>query len=344
MKHVTLAVPGDITTPTGGYAYDRRIAEELRQLGWTVDIVDLGAGFPSPDDRARANATALLASLGADPTIVDGLAFGLLPEAASVMTAKPIALVHHPLALETGLSPEQREALLRSERSALASTRAAIVTSPSTARILARDYAVSPDKIVVAVPGVDRPVLRGKVPSETMRLLAVGAISPRKGYDTLVDALSHLTDLNWTLTIVGALDRNVDCAHALRAHITALGLNNRIVLAGSVSRETLDELYAAADVFVLASRFEGYGMAYMEAIAYGLPVIGTTAGAIPETLPTDAAKLIPPDDAPALADALRRILREPAERQNLARAAARAELPRWHDSAKRIANLLERLT
>lgn len=344
MKRVTLAVPGDIMTPTGGYAYDRRIADELRRLEWSVDIVNLGNGFPFPDASMRARAMESLASLGHGPTIIDGLAYGVLPEVTDTMAAKPIALVHHPLALETGLADGDREALRNSERAALRSARAVIATSPSTARILAEDYAVPTAAIVVAVPGVDRPAIRDKKPSDTLRLLAVGAISPRKGYDVLVQALAELTDRDWTLTIAGALDRNASCARDLEAQIAALGLVQRVDLAGSVSREALDELYGSADAFVLASRFEGYGMAYIEAVAHGLPVIGTTAGAIPETLPHGVAILVPPDDVAALHNALRKMISEPDVRQQLAAVSARAPLPRWEDSARRIATLLERMT
>ena len=125
----------------------------------------------------------------------------------------------------------------------------------------------------------------------------------------------------------------------LRAH----NLGNRVAVLGAVSPERLAELYAGADLFVLASRFEGYGMAYAEAIAHGLPVVGTTAGAIPDTVPAGAGVLVAPDDAAALALALRRLIENPDERRRLAtsaRAAAR-QLPTWQDSAKIFSRALE---
>ena len=134
-----------------------------------------------------------------------------------------------------------------------------------------------------------------------MRLLAVGAVVPRKGYDVLVAALATLTDLPWQLTIAGDRTRDRDTAAQLEADIARHGLGDRIAVLGAVSPQRLAELYADADLFVLASHFEGYGMAYAEAIAHGLPVIGTTAGAIPDTVPQDAGLLVAPDDVAAFA-------------------------------------------
>ena len=106
-------MPGDLATPTGGYAYDRRMIAELEHLGWQIDVVDLGDGFPG---RATRRAQAALARLSAVPAgrtiVIDGLAFGVLAGgglAASRRDNPLIALVHHPLALETGLSTQQAE-------------------------------------------------------------------------------------------------------------------------------------------------------------------------------------------------------------------------------------------
>ncbi len=134
-----------------------------------------------------------------------------------------------------------------------------------------------------------------------MRLLSVGAVVPRKGFDVLIAALATLADLPWQLTIVGDRGRDPKTASQLDADIARLNLGNRVAVLGAVSPERLEQLYAGADLFALASRFEGYGMAYAEAIAHGLPVIGTTAGAIPDTVPAGAGVLVAPDDTGALA-------------------------------------------
>src|SRR4051794_29090475 len=198
------AIPGDLATPTGGYAYDRRMIAELRELGWRPQVLGLGEGFPRPNALTKAAAKAHLSDVPKGwPIVIDGLAFGVLPEAAEALreTHPLIALVHHPLALETGVTQEQSSALHRSERAALAPTRAVVVNSKATERALIADYAVPAERITVAPPGTDRPqVMRRNSTSSKVELLAVGSIVPRKGYDVLADALSTLLDLPWHLT------------------------------------------------------------------------------------------------------------------------------------------------
>ncbi len=339
MVTVAFAVPGSLDTPTGGYAYDRRVIAELAELGCRAEIIDLGTGFPRPSPQTRAAAHALLARTPPGrPIVVDGLALGVLPEAAAVLSAsRPlVALVHHPLALETGLSVGEADVLRKSERTALANVRHTIVTSPSTARILASDYGVAPERVTVALPGTDPIAPSRKDREGPLGLLAVGSLVPRKGYDVLLAALATLAHLPWHLTIVGDRDRSPETARKLSAQIEALQLDRRVTLAGAVPPEALRRFYRDADIFVLASRFEGYGMAFAEAMAHGLPVIGTTAGAIPETVPRDAGILVPPDDMQALADALGRLATDARERARLASGAREAatRLPTWRDTAR----------
>ena len=152
------AVPGDLATPTGGYGYDRRMIAELRDLGWEIDLLDLGEDFPSPSDATRAAAlTRLLAVPAGRAIVIDGLALGVLPEAALQLAGRNplLALVHHPLALEWGLSPAQADALRASERTALAAVKGVVVTSAATAKLVASDYGVPAERITVARPGSD---------------------------------------------------------------------------------------------------------------------------------------------------------------------------------------------
>jgi glycosyltransferase involved in cell wall biosynthesis len=346
VRNVAFAVPGDLATPTGGYAYDRRIIAELEHLGWNVEVIDLGDGFPRPSSDTRASAHARLAAVAkGKPIVIDGLAFGVLPEtAAQLRLHHPlIAIVHHPLALETGLSPAEAAALRASEQAALALTARIVTSSATTARGLVADYGVSADRVTIARPGTD-PAPQGRGSSDgIVRLLAIGSIVPRKGYDTLVGALATLADLPWHLDIAGDCTRDPDTVACLLADIAAHQLGDRISLLGAVSPERLGELYAGADLFVLASRFEGYGMVYAEAMMRGLPVVGTTAGAIPETVPSEAGVLVVPDDVAALAAALRRLIENRDERQRLAAAAraTAARLPSWQESATLFSRALE---
>ena len=346
MKRVAFAVPGDLATPTGGYAYDRRMIAELRELGWQVDVVLLGEGFPRPDPAIKAEARDRLAAVSEGcPIIVDGLAFGVLPEAASELRERNplIALVHHPLALETGVSEAEAEMMHTSESEALAATRAVIVTSPSTSTILAETYDVPPELITVALPGTDRGAMASGSTDGIVRLFSVGAIVPRKGFDVLIQALAKLVDLPWRLSIAGDRSRDAKAVTQLDNDILQHRLADRVELLGALAAEQLDQLYTGADLFVLASRFEGYGMAYAEAIAHGLPVVGTTAGAIPDTVPPSAGVLVEPNDVAALARTLRMLIENPKERLWLAEGAraAAADLPTWRESARVFAAAIE---
>lgn len=349
VKRVVFAVPGSLDTPTGGYAYDKRIMAELRQLGWDVECLDIGDGFPSPDETTRSAARSLLLNVpDGQPIVIDGLALGVLPDiAAEVASRHPLlGLVHHPLALEWGLPAERVDALRRGERAALAAVREVVVTSPATARLVASDYGVPARRITVAKPGNDpAPRARG-CRDGVLHLLTVGAVTPRKGFDALVAALATLAELPWRLTIAGDLTRDPNEAARLQANISEHKLSDRIAVLGEVSSERLATLYDAADVFVLASRFEGYGMAYSEALARGLPVIGTNAGAIPDTVPQAAGLLVTPGDAAELAAALRQVITDTELRRRLADGAwASAEkLPTWQQSAAVFAAALEKLS
>ena len=305
---LVFALPGDPATLTGGYLYDARIVAGLCARGWEVELLLLGDGFPGADKAARLHAGTLLAGAAfRGPMIVDGLALGVLPEAAAMAAniGVLIALVHHPLALESGLDALPRRAYKASEREALCHAQGVICTSDATAAILRSDYGVPRERLFVARPGTDQFCFAtgsGGAPS----LLSVGAISPRKGFDRLVRALVRHIDLDWHLTIVGDDSRSPGCASALRAEIDRLGLGARVSLTGAVSPERLVAYYGAADAFVLLSQFEGYGMAYAEAVAHGLPVLGTDTDAIRSVVPADAAYLVAPDDDLGLHDALRR--------------------------------------
>ena len=346
VKSAVFAVPGDLATPTGGYAYDRRMIAELRGLGWQVEALDLGDGFPWPSPSVRAAALARLAQTPPGSTIViDGLAFGVLPEAAEMLRPSHplVALVHHPLALETGLDPGAAAALQQSETAALALARKVIAVSAATADVLVVDFGVPRDRVIVASPGTDRVAVTPRATQDQFTLLAVGAIVPRKGYDVLLAALAPLAALDWKLIIVGDQDRSRETVQQLAADIIRHGLHGRVEMPGAVSAgRTCHALYICRSLRP-AVALEGYGMAYAEAIAHGLPVVGTTGGAIPQTVPASAGMLVPPDDVAALTAVLRRLIQNPHERQALAAGAraAAADLPTWPQSAKIFAQALE---
>ncbi|QRE75112.1 glycosyltransferase family 4 protein [Methylobacterium aquaticum] len=341
---VCLAVPGDLSAPTGGYAYAREVLAHLPAQGVAATHLALPGGFPDPGAEELARTMALLAEVPAGTgLLVDGLAYGALPPELIRAVGRPVSvLVHHPLGYETGLSPERAAALIAVERAALALADRVVATSRYTARLLTAEFGVPSSRIAVAEPGT-APAAR-VVPREGphARLLAVGTVTPRKGYDVLVRALAGLTDLDWSLTIAGSLDRAPASAAALRDRIDASDLGGRITLAGAVTPEALERLYGQADLAVSASLFEGYGMALAEALARGLPLVATTGGAAAETVPEGAGQAVAPGDAPALAASLRALIADPARRAEAAAAswAAGQRLPDWPDTAAVIADAM----
>jgi glycosyltransferase involved in cell wall biosynthesis len=248
------------------------------------------------------------------------------------------------LAAETGLSRERAAGLEQSERASLRFVRHVFVTSEATAAALG-PYEVDRSRITVVVPGTDEaPPAAGSRDGVT-RLLCVATVTPRKGYDLLIDALTPLASLPWTLTCVGSLTRSAETVAALRYRISRAGLEKKVALAGELTGDALESAYQSADVFVLPTRHEGYGMAVAEALARGIPVISTRTGAIPELVGEDAGLLVPPDDGPAFQGALARVLRSPKLLASLREGAraARDALPRWPQSCARMSQVLERL-
>ncbi|ABS67557.1 glycosyltransferase family 4 protein [Xanthobacter versatilis] len=339
---VAFVHPGPLDTPTGGYAYDRRVIAELAATGLDIAPLSLDGAFPTP---SGAQVEAALARLAATPpeTILlgDGLAFGALPaDRLKALGRRLVALVHHPLALETGLSPELAEHLFQSEKAVLKAADAVITVSPETGRTLVARYGVSPERLTLAVPGTE-PMARVPADGEPPRLIAVGSLTPRKGYDILFDALDRIADLDFSLAIAGAAHLDPPTAEMVAAR-AAVAPRGNIRLLGQLNRADLDAAYAQADIFVHPSLYEGYGMVLAEAMRRGLPVVCTTGGAAGETVPDGAGLKVPPGDAEAFAEALRSLIADPARRRAFADAAFAAgqQLPSWADTAAVIGQVL----
>jgi glycosyltransferase involved in cell wall biosynthesis len=188
--------------------------------------------------------------------------------------------------------------------------------------------------ITIVRPGVAKPRIRSK-PVEPPLILSVGIQHPRKGHDILIAALERLRHVDWTAVIVGSA---WDPAHAEELALQAAksGLGPRLRLEGRVDDAKLEELYSKAGIFALATRYEGYGIVFDEALTYGLPIVSCRAGAVPDTVPADAGLLVPTDDSPAFANALADLLENRDRRAALAGAAKRAgvRLPDWNETAR----------
>jgi glycosyltransferase involved in cell wall biosynthesis len=335
-RTLSFAVPGDIDLPTGGYAYDRRVSAMLPDYGIQTELVVLPGGFPHPSAAELEQSRRLLAAAAA-PLLIDGLALGAMPDDLVASLPQPLlALVHHPLCLEAGLTSGRAAELKASEQRALELARHVFVTSSATKRILVADF---------AEPGTD-PAVRASGTGSPLQVLAVGAVSPRKGYEVLIAALRPLHDLPWRLTIAGATDRDPGTVARIEAAIAEAGLHERIRLSGAVVPATLARFYDTADLFVMPSLFEGYGMVLAEAMARGLPIVCTTGGAASETVPDAAAIKVAPGDSEALTAAIDKALRDKRLRARMADASWEMgrTLPPWTETTRRIAAVILGLT
>ncbi|MEO0370240.1 MAG: glycosyltransferase family 4 protein [Pseudomonadota bacterium] len=344
MPRAAFALPGDITTLTGGYIYDRHLVDGLRALGWTVDVLSFGTSFPAPSAEHQADASAQLLALPETcPVIVDGLAFGAMDTGAVARVKAPIiAMVHHPLAFENGISETEQARLLASERANLAHTAHVIVPSPHTAQMLRDHYAVPETKITIARPGTARPT-SFPAPQDPPLILSVGIQVPRKGHDVLLRALALIRDVPWQAVIVGGVH---DMAHgAMLADLLGeLGLEDRVQMPGRVAEEALSRYYAQASIFALATRYEGYGIVFDEATVHGLPIISCRVGAVPGTVAAQTARLVPPDDPTSFAAALREVLTNEDRRKAMAAAASNAAhgLASWDSAVQKVQDVLLR--
>lgn len=344
MTKAVFAIPGDKDRRTGGFIYEATVLRVLNEIGVVTAHLELPDSFPEPTSTDMAATLHQLQAVPPDqPIILDGLVFGAIdPAGLASVPAPVIAMIHHPLGLETGLGLERAAFLKANEAAALKHAAHIIVPSPHTAAILARDFGADPAKITIALPGFVRPVVKPH-PADPPLVLSVGLLAQRKGHDVLIAALASLQDLSWQAEIIGK-DHDKATAAALQAQIDRSGLSHRIRLLGELSADDLNDRYNAAAVFALATRYEGYGMVLSEAMQYHLPIVSCLVGAVPDTV-GKAGLLVPADDPVQFGAALRRLLADPAERIHfgaMSREKA-ATLPSWTDTAHVFADVIFRL-
>ncbi|WP_338894981.1 glycosyltransferase family 4 protein [Streptomyces sp. TG1A-60] len=355
LRSAHFVMPGgvdDLARPSGGNAYDRRICLDLPGFGWQVHKHAIDGSWPRPSQAARAELARTLREFP-DGTVVllDGLvACGvpevILPEAQRLCLA---VLVHLPLADETGLEPDLAAELDADERTTLRGVSAVIATSEWAVRRLVSHHGLAPERVHVAAPGADiAPLASGT--DGVSRLLCVAAVTPRKGQHRLVEALATVTELPWSCVLVGGLDQEPEYVEHIRALIAKFGLEDRFHLAGPQAGAELDASYAAADLMVLTSYAETYGMAVTEALARGIPVLATDVGGVPEAVgraPDGGVPgiLVPPENPAAIAAELRGWFGEADVRRRLKAAARgrRAALDGWATTARSLAHVLGRL-
>jgi glycosyltransferase involved in cell wall biosynthesis len=329
MTQLAFVVAGRLDQLTGGYLYDRHIIEELQARGRSITVVELDSDDPQP---------AFAGLIGGTTVVIDGLA---LPDLAEVIALQRhrlrlVALIHGPVAAEAGLAPPAAKRAAAVEAALLAQVHGVICPSRNTAAAVA-GYGIAAERITVVPPGTPKP--NPPVPPRrrpVRALLCVANLLPRKGHAVLIEALAQIVDLDWTLLIIGSVERDPATVREVRRLISAAGLDGRITLAGEKSPAVVRDAYREADLFVLPSFYEGYGMVYAEAMAHGLPIIATRAGAIPETVPLEAGLLVLPGDSVGLARALWRVIADPGLAARLGRGsrAAGACLSDWRQAAE----------
>ncbi|MDE2577043.1 MAG: glycosyltransferase family 4 protein [Rhodospirillales bacterium] len=340
MKTVLL-VPGPLDSVSGGYFYDHHMIAGLRALGHEATAVALAGTHPLADEAARAAALAAWRALpaGAVP-VIDGLG---LPAFAAVEEelGRAVGLIHHPTALEPGHDEAVREALRALERKLMPRLRHVVVTSPTTAERLAADFGVPAERISVVVPGTAATPRAEGSGGPTCEILSVGTLVPRKGHDVLLRALARLFDLDWRLTIVGGA-RDAAHAAALRDLVDELGIGLRVSFAGELLGAALAAQWQRAEIFALATRYEGYGMAIAEALRHGVPVAVTSGGAAGALVTPACGVVCEPDDVVTLSKSLRRMIFDTALRRDMAEAAWQVGqiLPDWPDQARLFAGAL----
>jgi glycosyltransferase involved in cell wall biosynthesis len=339
-SEVHVVVPAGIDDPlrpSGGNVYDRRLCEELPAWGWTVHEHAVPGAWPTPDPADRAPFAELLLSLPDDAlVVVDGLIASAAEELVdAARRVRVVVLLHMP------------DATAHVETAVLNAAAGVITTSQwSRDRIVSSAKAL-PDRAWCAVPGVDQAApAAGTTPGRN--LLVVGPVTAAKGHDVLVAALAKLTDLEWRCTCAGALDLDPDFVESLTAAAEDAGLADRLLLTGPLSRSALSELRSQMDLLISPSRRESYGMAVIEALAGGIPVVATDVGGHREALGrasngTMPGYLLPMDDVDGLADILRRWLTEPELRDRWRQSAELRgrDLPSWSETAQTVADVLE---
>jgi glycosyltransferase involved in cell wall biosynthesis len=337
----------DPARPSGGNTYDRHLCRGLTSLGWSVHEHAVPGCWPRPDAASLAALAGVVRRIPDDAVVlVDGLVASAAPEVLVPQAGRLrlVVLVHMPL----GHRPADDvadDARMR-ERAVLAAAAAVVTTSAWTRRRLLELYPLPADRMHVAEPAVDV-ADRATGTAAGGALLCVAAVTFDKGHDVLLDALAATTDLSWQCVCVGSLDRDPEFVEGLRRRSLEGGLSDRVYFPGPRTGADLDRSYAAADLMVLASRAETYGMVVTEALARGLPVVAAEVGGLTEALGhgadgTRPGLLVPPDDPAALGAALRTWLGDAELRGRLRRAACqrRESLSGWETTTSVFAGVL----
>lgn len=343
MLTIAFITVGDPARRTGGYLYHHEVHARLRARGHQVTTIVAGPADAAAQQAAAAQLGARVDPAAYDVLVVDALArLVCAPWLAAWQAQRPLAAMIHELPSMAGehttAADTAAEALL------LRADHFITVSTHGATELIARG--ASPERITIASGGFDRLAKplgaeqTARHPEQPFTALCVAQWIPRKQIRELVQAWSAAAPEQWRLELIGETTADPTYTAAVEAAIAQSPAP--ISVAGAVDDATLARAYATADLFVLPSRFEGYGIVFAEALAYGLPVVACASGPVPELL-GPAGLLTPPNDQAALVAALRQITGDAALRNNLSNAARAqaAALPSWADTTDRYLAALE---
>lgn len=342
---VAFIAPAPFDMMSGGYVYDRHVVDGLRALGHDVSVHELAGAHPLPDTASMSAARELWNNVPADAIpVIDGLGLPSFAGQETILAARRcVGLIHHPTALETGQDIDTATALMAAERLLFPSLERIVVPSPATAECLKADFDVAAGRIVVVTPGTDPAPRSAGSGGSSCHILSVGSLIPRKGHDVLLKSLARLFDLDWRLTIVGSPDHAPAHARELMSLANELGIAQRVTFIGVLVGGGLEAWWHQADLFALATHYEGFGMVVAEALAHGLPVAVSEGGAASGLITPEVGVICTAGDVDQLSKALRRLIFDTALRRDLADAAwaVGRTLPDWTAQAARFAAALE---
>ncbi|MEJ2093103.1 MAG: glycosyltransferase family 4 protein, partial [Syntrophobacterales bacterium] len=344
---VALVLYGDLDFISGGFLYDRMLVDYLRRQGEEVEIISLSwRSYPgglldnlSPVLKRR------LENIRADVILQDELAhpslFWLNRTLRGPGWPPLVAIVHHLRCSEARPSWQNRLYSLV-ERRYLASVSGFIFNSRATQESV--KALVGRDKpSVLALPAANRFTVsltqedlaaRAREPGP-LRLLFLGNVIPRKGLHTLLEALARVPREGWRLTVVGGLEVDRAYVQQMQRQIDGAGLRRQVEFTGILEEEGLASRLAQSQVLAVPSSYEGYGIVYLEGMAFGLPALATTAGGAQEIITSGRdGFLIAPGDAGALAEQIRTLGddRDLLLKMSLNAQARFAAHPTWEDA------------
>ena len=355
---VALVLYGNLDFVSGGFLYDRMLVDYLRRQGEEVEIVSL----PWPSyaggllDNLSPSLIRRLKSVRADVMLQDELAhpslFWLNRSLQGLGQAPLVAIVHHLRCSEA--RPAWQNLFYRLvERRYLASIRGFIYNSTAT-RESVENLVGAGKPAVVARPGANRfarQITREEIATRArepgpLRVIFLGNVIPRKGLHTLLDALAQVPRDSWRLTVVGSLEVDPPYVQEIRRQLAAVGLGDQMEFTGVLDEKELASCLARSHLLAVPSSYEGFGIVYLEGMAFGLPALATTAGGAGEIItPGQDGFLTAPGDAGALAGQMRNLMedRELLLAMSLAAQARFAAHPTWEESSAAIHRFLRSL-